>query len=829
LGQTTEGDDGGGVKQIFNYQLVAKLSLLSLLKSTLFMFSNYLKIALRNLLKHRTFSILNIGGLGIGMAVCMLILMYVSHEMSFDRFHAKGDRVFSALMKLKMGEQDIQMNSFAPEFAAKVKEANPEIMESMRFVVSPQVSPTVKSEEGRQFIENKVCFADPSIFRVLTFNFLKGNPQTALDMVEGVVISDAMAKKYFGEQDPIGKSLIYNKKDQLQVTGVFEKMPLNSTLQFDFIGTASMYENITKRENPKNARLMYQTWFLLDNPAATTKIEQVIPSTMPKSNSPIMSSATFVLSPLQEMHLGNNWGDFSNSKYISVFLIIAGLVLFLALFNYMNLTTALAGVRAREVGVRKVLGANRAALSRQFYSESVLVSAMGFGLGLCLFALIRPAFSKMLGLEIDDRFLYSSLFTSVLGGLFLLSALVAGSYPALLLSRFSPMQILKGNTSTGNAGSGVRKTLIVFQFVVSVALIVFSIGIREQLSFMRNKDIGLNREQVMVLPLTKIVGTHFPAFKQEIRDITGVQNVATASTGLFQGGWNMYFIKSPATQEDVTINAMTVDEHFFETLEIDWITPPVNGNTKDLAAKSQIVINETGIDKFKIGKDPIGQRLELMDKTSEIAGVVKDFNFASLANKVEGMLFEIVPEKEPIFGAGHLYIRLATNTDYKEKVATIGAIFKKYDADAPFDYYFLDEAFNKQYSAEQRMGYLFSGFTGVALLLACFGLLGLVMFSAEQRNKEIGVRKVLGASVLSVVGLLSKDFLKLVLIALVIATPLAYWAMDKWLTDFAYRIDIQWWMFAVGSLSAVLIALFTVSFQSVKAALVNPVKSLRSE
>ena len=795
------------------------------------MLSNYFKIAFRNLLKHKIFSAINIVGLGIGMAVCMLILLYVSHELSFDRFHQKADRIFSARMHLKMGETELQMNRFAPDFAAKVKEANPEILESVRFAASVRGSTPVKSEEGRQFMESRFFFADPSILRVFSFRFLQGDPQKALDGPMNVVISDAMAKKYFGEADPIGKPLLYNKKEQLLVSGVFEKMPSNSSLQFDFIATTAMYESMLRRENPKlgdDLGYIYQTWFLTDNPAAKGKIEKTIPALMPKSDDTIISNSTYALSPLTAMHLGNNWGDFSNSKYISVFVLVAALVLFLALFNYMNLTTARVAVRAREVGVRKVLGAHRGQLGKQFYSESVLVSALGFVLGWSIFALARPAFCQLLGLQIEEQFLYSAFFVGTMVGLFLLAALIAGSYPALILSRFSPVQILKGHLAPKQSGVNVRRVLIVLQFAVSMALIVFSIGIRQQLSFMQTQNIGMNREQVMVVPVTKGAGSHFPAFKQEIRDLTGVKKVSAASLALFQGGWNMYFVKTPTTKEDIGINAMAIDAHFFETLEIEWKIPPANPS--DLASRHQLLLNESGVERLKMSDRPIGQRLDMESGSSEIVGVTKDFNFSSLQQKIEGMLFEVVDDTVSLAGAGgHLYIRLDPKADLDEKVATIGRLFKKYEADAPFDFYFLDEAFNNQYRAEKRMGYLFSGFTGVALLLACLGLLGLVTFSAEQRTKEIGIRKVLGASVAGITGLLAKDFLTLVLLAIVIASPIAYYIMQKWLSNFAYRVDIQWWMFAGAGVAAVLIAFLTVGFQAMKAALANPVRSLRSE
>ena len=795
------------------------------------MLKNYLLLAARNLLKNRAFSAINILGLGLGLAVSMLILLYVSHELSFDRFHPYSGRIFSTLMKLKMGETDLRMNLFAPDFGEKVRAANPEVVEVVRLGSDFRQTAVIKSENERQFSEERFFFADPSIFKVFQFDMVAGDPATALSDPDAVVINRAVAEKYFGLSDPLGQTLLYNQKTRLRVTGIFDPMPTNSSLQFDFIAATAAFERLFRAENPKgnfDTAPNFQTWFLLDNAASQAKVEAAIPSILPKTGDMIFDNATYALSPLAEMHLGNNWGDFSNQKYIGVFMVVAALVLFLALFNYMNLTTALAATRAREVGVRKVMGATRGQLGGQFYGESLLVTALGFGAGLAFFALLRPLFFDLLDLKIDANFLRSPLFIGVLTGLFAITALIAGSYPSLLLSRFSPINVLKGGTVTGHSGERVRRGLMVFQFAVSTALIIVSLGIRQQIEYMQNRPLGLNRDQVLAVPLTSGAMAHLPAFRQDIKALSGVEKTAMTSFALFKGGWDMTFLKTPTTQEDVGINNMVVDEHFFDMLEIDWVTPPAN--PRDLAPKRQIVLNESGIGRLKITDNPIGQYLDMGRGRQEIAGIVRDFHFVGPQRAIEGMLFEVVPDtaKMPNRGA-QLYVRLDAKASAREKIAAIGQIFKRYETDVPFAYYFMDEAFDKQFRAEQRMGYLFSGFTAVALLLACLGLLGLAAYTAERRTKEIGIRKVLGASIAGIAGLLAKDFLKLVLVAIVVASPVAYYYMEKWLADFAYRIDVQWWLFAAAGAAAVAIAFLTVGFQAVRAALANPVKSLRSE
>ena len=795
------------------------------------MIQNYLKIAFRNLFRNQSFSVLNILGLGIGLCVSMLILLYVSHELSFDRFHPHSERIFSTLMKIKMGENDLQMNAFAPDFGIKMRAANPEIVEMVRIGSDFRQMPLVKSDAGRQFTEENFYFADPSVFRVFHFEMLSGDPKTALDAPDAVAISRRMAEKYFGLADPVGKTLLYNKKERLRVTAVFAPLPTNSSLQFNFIASTEAFERLYRAEHPQgnyDAAPNFKTWFLLDKADSRATVEANIPALLPKTGDAIFDNATYVLSPLTEMHLGNNWGDFSNQKYIGIFMVVAALVLFLALFNYMNLTTALAATRAREVGVRKVMGATRSQLGGQFYGESLLITALGFATGLGLFAVLRPLFFELLDLKIDTNFLSSPLFVGALTGLFVFTALIAGSYPSLLMSRFSPLNMLKHKTTAGHSGQSVRRALMVFQFAVSTGLIVFSMGIRQQIEYMQNRPVGLNRAQVLALPLTPGLMAHFPAFRQEVKALSGVQNTALCSFALFSGGWDMVFLKTPTTQEEVGINNMVIDEHFFETLEIQWVTPPAN--PRDLAAKKQIVVNESALEKLKITEKPIGQHLDLGKGRQEVTGIVKDFHFVSPQRPIEAMLFVVVPDTTTLpHGGGQLYIRLDAQASAHEKIAAIGQIFKRYEADAAFDYAFLDEAYDKQFRAEQRMGHLFSGFTGVALLLACLGLVGLAAFTAEQRTKEIGIRKVLGASVAGITALLAKDFLKLVLIAIVIASPVAYYFMDKWLADFAYRIELQWWMFAAAGAMAVLIAFLTVGGQAIKAALANPVQSLRSE
>ena len=796
------------------------------------MLRNYIKIAFRNLLKNRIFSFINITGLAIGMSVCMLILLYVSHELSFDKFHQNGERIFTTLVKMQFGSNNVQFNLLSKNFGSTVKAANPEVKDFVRVGSAFQDDVVVKSDENHKFFERKFFFSEPSLFNVFSFDFIEGNPQTVLAEPNTVVLSEEVAQKYFGNQNPVGKTITYNKKEVLRVTGIFKKLPTNSSLNYDFIASLSTFDAIMKRDKPQYesddwvGTGSYVTYFLLDKPTSVAKVEKVIPKLLTKQEGNMLTeNSEYILEPFLSTHLGNNWGDFSNTKYISIFLCIAGIVLLLALINYMSLTTARSTIRVKEVGVRKVLGANRQNLATQFYGESIIMSLISFVLALLLFQVLKQPFYNLLSLRIDDSFVTSPLFMGILLSLLIFTAVVAGSYPALLLSKFSPIQVLKGKFAVGNQGANLRRGFIVFQFMASVVMIVCSLVVQKQLNYLQTKKIGLNKEQVLVLPLSNEARKHFSALRNDLKQDAGIQQIGAASLTMFTGGWNMYFTKTPTTKEEVSINNMEVDESFLKIMQLDWKIKP--SRIDELAlGNNKMIINETAVEKLKITEKPLGQTLDIGSDKREIVGVLKDFNFTSLQKKIDAMMLVVVKDTTQL---KTLYLKIDPKVDLQQKLATIEKTYKKYEADVPFDYYFLDDAFNKQYRSEQRMGSLFAGFTGVAILIACMGLFGLITFTAEQKTKEIGIRKVLGASIPNIIGLLSKDFIRLVLIANGLAFPIAYYFMNDWLQGFAYKTEIGANVFVVAGILAIAIALLTVIYQAVKSALMNPVESLKTE
>lgn len=790
------------------------------------MFKNYLRIALRNLWKHKDYSFINIAGLAMGMAVSMLILMFVVHEYSYDKFHEKGDRIYRLLTKVKMDGHDMQSISFSAKLAPLLKESTPHVEDFVR-VKAAYNKVVMKNPEkpASQFFEKNFLFADGSFFNVFSFKVKNGDRDNFLMNPYTMVISERAAAKYFGDEDPVGKTLLYEGKHLFEITGVAENPPSNSTFNFDFVASVNTIPQLD--ENHKSMwehAGAFNNYFLLDSEKSVALVEKNILSAGKKTGA-FDEHSTYILEKFSSIHLENDFAGSGNVRLIKIFAGVASLILFLALFNYMNLTTARSTMRAKEVGVRKVAGAGRTGLIKQFYTESVLVCCLAFLLSFGLVEVMRRPFYNLLDLRIDSSFLLSPSFIGILIGVLLLSAFVAGSYPALILSGFAPIEVLKGRFTSQQKGVSLRRIFMVFQFSVSIALIVCSVIVQQQLSYMQNKKLGFNKDQMLAISLSGSVGQNYFSLKNEIASLTGVEDVAMSSTGLFKG-YNMFFSQNPDTKKDISIVYSEVDADFLNTFGLAWKIKPEGNSWKDGRG---VLLNEVAIRELGLKGNPIGQ--EVFNR--RIAGVLKDFHFTSVQQEVKSMGLFVLSDTTNLLkdeqGSAVLFARMDPKIDIKDKITSIEKIYKKYSADKPFEYYFLDDAFNETFKTEIRMSRMFTVFTAFAIFIACMGLFGLVTFTAETRTKEIGIRKVLGASVSSVVTLLSKDFFKLVFISIIIATPAAWYAMDKWLQDFAYKIEIAWWVFAAAGLMAIVITFLTVGFQSLKAALMNPVKSLKTD
>jgi putative ABC transport system permease protein len=797
------------------------------------MIKNYIKIAWRNLLKNRLFSLINISGLAIGLAVCMTIMMYVAHEMSYDRFHANSANIFIPQASFTMNGTTMNMANMSYAAGSIIKQRQPAVKDFIRTMA--YFKPVVAFNPERpdtKFSEKNFLFADENFFNFFSFRLLSGNSNKVIDKPFTIVLSEDMAKKYFGKANPIGKTITLKTDSNFTyvVTGVAENCPSNSSIQFNFVTSnlsllkmkeASLYVG-TQDISFGN----FGIYLLVNQPSDTATLRRGL-NLMAKEERKL-DNVHYSLSALPTIHLNSNFRDLSNTKYLKIFPLIALMVLLLALANYMNLSTARATVRAKEVGVRKVAGASRKSIAAQFYIESAVFTTLSFVLGYLLCYLFKPWFLNVVQLKIDNNFLYSPQLLTLLAGLLVITVLMAGSYPSFVLSAFKPVITLKGKMGRANAGVAVRKIFTTLQFSISVGLIICAIVIDRQLYHFRHVDTGVNRDNVLMIPAHNTFGNKYSAFNKDIQTLSGIENTATSHYGMFQG-YDMISFSGKSKDDVIMVSSLTTDDQFIKTLGLKWKYPPAPG--QKLAGLDQLVINEAAIVKLKLPVNPIGSYVQSGNQKFKIIGVLKNFNFSSLQSEISALTVFIAPGDLPFFSRDgcNLFAKIKAHTNLPSLLSKIKAIYAKYDKDNPFDYTFMDDAFNAQYKAEDRLSSIFSVFTYITLFLATMGLFGLAAFTIELRTKEIGIRKVLGANLLSLNKMLSYDFLKLVFLSIIIASPVAGWTMHNWLQSFVYRINMSWWMFAVAGIAAIIIAVLTISYHAIRAAIANPVNSLRSE
>jgi putative ABC transport system permease protein len=795
------------------------------------MIRNYLNIAWRNLIKNKLFSLINIIGLAVGMSVSMLILLYVSHESSYDKFHPNANRIFQISQSFSFDGQTMNTTGMHQSLSTLVKQNIAEVKNSARFhqIYGEKV---LKGDYVHTFKESKLYVGDPSVLRIFGFKLKSGNVERALIEPNKIVLTEQLAQKYFGNENPVGRSITYDTKYPMIVSGVIENPPSNSIFQFDAIISFSSLPKIEDMKEIYDKAGAWATYVVLDDVASKTKVEKKMVGVSRNLTFGGGDGNTYHLNSLVELSK-----ESASQRYLYIFLSVALLILLLAIINYVSLTTARASHRAKEVGIRKASGGRRAELLLQFFLESFLTTILAFGLAIVLFKTFEPVALNALEIKIDESFLLNPIFIGISLGLFLICGVFSGIFPAVVLSRFSPYEVLRGQFNRGTKGTKVRRFLTTFQFAVSIILVVCSLLIVNQLEFIRNKEIGLHKDQVMVLPVDKTIARNLMAFKQEIRQQNSVENISFTDSPIFktENATSMFFISLNDSKKEMGLNIMNVDANFFQTLGVKWKQIPSDWNGK--VSRSRIkVFNETALREMNRKSAKVGEYLPLnMGKAEGILleGVVQDFNFATLHEKIKPLMLNIVSDTtrnlESFSGDSYLFVRLNAKSNLAEDVANIQKIYKKYQPNIPFDFYFMDEAFDKLYRTEERMARMFGAFTGFAIFIACLGLFGLITFIAEQKIKEIGIRKVLGASVSSIIILLSKDLVRFVALANIIAFPIAYFLMDKWLQDFAYKMPVNYWVFAAAGAFSVLIAILTMSYQSIKAALMNPVKSLKSE
>jgi len=804
-----------------------------------YMFKNHLKIAWRNLLRQKRYSLINISGLAVGLAVCMTIMLYVAHEHSYDKFQPNADRLVTMRVERDMnGMKNINpMMSFAT--GAMVKQQLPAVEDYTNYFEYFNFLPVVinrPSTPKDKFSENRLLFANSNFFSFFSFKLISGNPAQVLTNPYSVVITEEMAKKYFGNENPIGKTLTIKTEAAYayQVTGVAKNVPSNSSIDFNIIASANtlrdykgMFPYLGKQQIDEG---FFTTYFRLKDMGDTARVAKTLQAIL-KKDAPATDKIKVLLPLLTDLHLKSNSDIGSNIKYLGIFPLVAILILLLALVNYMSLSTARSSLRAKEVGVRKISGASRKTLALQFYAESALITSISFILGYLLCLIFKPLFLNVMQLNIDGDFLYSPVVLLSLGALFIITIFIAGSYPALMLSSFKPVIAIKGMTGGQTGGIMVRKVFTVFQFAIATALIICGIVIDRQLYYFRHADTGINHENIMMVPIPGYFTTKYKPFTNELGALPGVAEVGTSNYKLFNMH-DSFAIKDKTDNNLTDLPSQMVDKNFISTLGIKWKIPPAKGTDLSSPDVTKVMINEAAIDQLHLPKNPIGSYLESeRPKTRlQIMGVLKNYNFRSMQFAIQPFALRAVPDNFIWNDPGCcMYIKVKPHNNLPSLINTIKNIYQKYDTETPFDYSFGDDDFNWQYKAEDRLASIFSTFTVITIALAALGLFGLAAFSIEQRTKEIGIRKVLGASIAAINGLLSKDFLKLVLLSIVISSPIAGWAMHNWLQSFAYRISIQWWMFGFAGLLSIIVAVITVSYHAVKAAVANPVKSLRSE
>lgn len=816
------------------------------------MFKNYLKIAFRNILKHKVYSLINILGLAIGMACSILILLWVRDELSYDRFHANAESIYRVTREWKNqdGETSLHLARVAPPIGPLLKNDFPSIVEDVVRIRADYN--TLLKLDDRTFVEDNFFWAEANVFDIFSFPFLKGDPATALKEPNSVVLTEAMAQKYFpkestiGETDPLGKTINYEGEADLKVTGVVQNIPQNSHFKFDFLGSFITLENFFGKEFMASnwGRNNYLTYLLLPEGFSPDVLREQIPGFLDKHISQLVINETgqppankpsrtnqLHLQKLTDIHLHSHLtteieqnGDIVN---VYLFSAIAFFILLIACINFMNLATARSAKRAREIGMRKVLGAYRKQLIGQFLGESLLIAALALIIAVSVVEAVLPYFNDFVGKNLSLSIWQNPEMILGLIAITLFVGLVSGSYPAFLLSSFRPVRVLKGEDKSSGK-SAFRRVLVVSQFTISIALIISMGIVYHQLDFLRHKKLGFNKEQVVILQASGDMQENFETIRSRLMQNSSILNVSASRlipSNKLLNSWGGQVLDGEETVPlTFRLAVVEVNYDFFQTYEMPLLAGRDFSREYATDDSAAFVLNRAAVEKLGwTVEEAVNKSMIYGERNGRVIGVVEDVHFESLHNK-------IVPIIYLINGAGSYQFALRlSGQDIPASLAFIKNIWTEYQPDYPFEYRFLDEQLGALYDSEENLGKIFGIFSLLAVVIACLGLYGLAAFSAEQRTKEIGIRKALGASVKNLVGLLSKEFLKLVIIANIIAWPVAWYAMNRWLENFAYRINIAWWVFILAGTLALAIALLTVAYQAIKAAVANPVKSLRYE
>lgn len=801
------------------------------------MFKNYLKVALRNILKYKFFSAINILGMTIGITACLLIVLYVTEELSYDRFHAQADRIYHVGLHGKIGGQDIMTSTTCPPMSEALVKEVPGVIDATR--IASFWGASVVKYNDQAFTEQKIFYADSNFFKVFSFVLKEGDPATALLEPNSVVLTEEMAAKYFGKESAIGKLLVIGGENRTyKVTGVTQNCPTNSHFLYNVLISSSSGEHLQRGIWLNN---FLHTYFVKSPETPLASIEKKFDDLVMKYVGPEVEQFMgvtmkqmkeqggafgYFATPLTDIHLRSKAQDSlepaGNMMYVYFFSAIGLFIIVIACINFMNLSTARSAGRAKEVGLRKTLGSLRGQMIGQFLAESFIYSLVAVLLAIGFCYLLLPQFNLLAGKQLGMDVFFEPWFAGALFLLVVFVGLIAGSYPAFYMTSFNAVEVLKGKVRAGMKSKGVRSTLVVFQFSLSIFLIIFTAIVYQQISFMQDRDMGIDKHNVLVINSATRLGNNTDAFKNALGNTTGVVS-SSYTNNSFPGVNNTTVFKSAGSEQDHIMGVYYADYDHQNVMRFE--LKEGRYFSKDFPSDSSaIILNEAAVREFGF-KNPLEEEIIFNDNGASerlrIVGVFKDFNFESLRSKVRPLAIRLTDRSH------QLMIRYDGNA--KDVVANVEKLWRQQASNEPIDYSFLDENFDELFRSEQRMKELFTVFSGLAIFIACLGLFALAAFTAEQRTKEIGIRKALGASTPGLTLLLSKDFTRLVIIAFVPASALAWYVVNQWLSGFAYHIEPSPLIFIGSGIIAILIAWITVSFQSIKAAASNPVNSLRYE
>ena len=805
------------------------------------MFRNYLLTTLRSISRHRVFTLINVAGLAIGMAGCIMIMLYVTDELSYDRYHENAEQIYRAGIDGKIGNREMKTYTSAAPFARTMIEEFPEVKNAVRFHAA---SNRLITHGDRNFIEKGLYYADSTVFEVFSWKLIRGNPKTALAHPNSIVFTQSMARKYFGEEDPMNKTVTFDNEEEFKVTGIMEDVPHNTHFHFDFLASLNSVAH-SQSETWMSDR--YATYLLLQEGVRDRDLEPKLGDFLKKHMGPQIKEALgismeewlssgnrygYYLEPLTGIYLDSEatmqMEPLGDKRYVIIFSLVAVFILIIACVNFMNLTTAKASNRAKEVGMRKVAGARRKQLITQFLSESVVLSFIALIVSLALVHLMMPTFNQITQKELSIPYLSEPLFIPSLIVLAIITGLIAGSYSSLSLSSFNIITVLKGRISSGRKGAWFRSGLVVFQFAISVAIIIATFVVYNQLQYMQNKKLGFDKENVLVIERPYALGSQLKTFKQELLKNPEIITAEASNQVPGSGFSGAVFQKEEAASDEMI---------HFRTMRAGYDFPEAMGMkikkgryfSEDFRGDSScVVVNESAVKALgydePVGRHLMGYRNGEVVLKLKIIGVMEDFHTESMHERIPNVVMRYPGN----FNESYMAVRV-NSQNIKRSLDKVERLWQEFLPQQPFDYFFMDTHFDNLHKSETRTGKLLGIFSVLAIFIASMGLFGLSSFITEQRTKEIGVRKVMGSTVTNILLLLNKQFTQWILIANIIAWPVAWYFMNDWLQNFAYRIDLSLQAFILAGLGSIILALITVSYQTFRAASVNPARSLRYE